>query len=52
MPELFLKARELFLAGKLEEAREIQNEVCRVIYRLFSRSSGRVSATPASCGML
>lgn len=36
MPELYLKIRELFLAGKMEEAREIQNEVCRIIYKLCS----------------
>lgn len=36
MPELFLQARELFLQGKWEEAREIQNEICRIIYHLCS----------------
>ena len=36
MPELFLKIRELFLEGKMEQAREIQNEVCRIIYKLCS----------------
>ena len=36
MPELYIKIRELFLAGKMEEAREIQNEVCRIIYKLCS----------------
>ena len=36
MPELYLKIRELFLAGKMEEAREIQNEACRIIYKLCS----------------
>ncbi|MBQ9989368.1 MAG: dihydrodipicolinate synthase family protein [Lachnospiraceae bacterium] len=34
MPELFLKVRELFLAGKMEEARTIQNDICRIIYKL------------------
>ncbi|MGN0307849.1 MAG: dihydrodipicolinate synthase family protein [Lachnospiraceae bacterium] len=34
MPELYLKVRELFLAGKMEEARVIQNEICRIIYKL------------------
>ena len=47
MPELFLKARELFLAGKLEEAREIQNEVCRVIYRLCSTRGNMYAAIKA-----
>ena len=36
MPELYLKARELFYAGKLEEARQVQNECCRVIYKMCS----------------
>ena len=36
MPELFLKIRELFLAGEMEKGREIQNEVCRIIYKLCS----------------
>ena len=36
MPELFLKVRELFLAGELERAREIQNECCRIIYKMCS----------------
>lgn len=34
MPELFLKAYELFHAGKVDEARAIQNEICRIIYKL------------------
>lgn len=36
MPELFLKVRSLFLEGKMEEARVIQNEICRIIYKLCS----------------
>ena len=36
MPELFLKIRELFLSGQMERAREVQNEVCRIIYKLCS----------------
>lgn len=34
MPELFLKARELFLGGEPAKALEIQNEICRIIYRM------------------
>lgn len=34
MPELFLKIRSLFLEGKMEEARVVQNDVCRIIYKL------------------
>ena len=36
MPELYLKIRELFLAGQMEQAREIQNEACRIIYKMCS----------------
>ena len=36
MPELYLKIRELFLEGKMEQAREIQNEACRIIYKMCS----------------
>ena len=34
MPQLFLKARERLYAGCLEEARQIQNEICRIIYAM------------------
>lgn len=34
MPELFMAVRENFLAGRVEKAREIQNDVCRIIYKL------------------
>lgn len=36
MPELYLKIRELFLEGKMEEARVIQNDACRIIYKMCS----------------
>lgn len=36
MPELFLRVRELFLKGSMEEARVIQNEICRIIYKMCS----------------
>ncbi|MEG0321237.1 MAG: dihydrodipicolinate synthase family protein [Oscillospiraceae bacterium] len=36
MPELFIKARELFYAGNVVKAAEIQNEVCRIIYFMCS----------------
>ncbi len=36
MPELFIKVRELFLAGEMEKAGRLQNEICRIIYRLCS----------------
>lgn len=36
MPELFLKARECFYAGELEKARQIQNDCCRIIYKMCS----------------
>lgn len=34
MPELFLQVRALFLEGKMEEARAIQNDICRIIYKM------------------
>lgn len=36
MPELYLKAMELFRAGQVDRAREAQNDICRVIYRMAS----------------
>jgi len=36
MPELYLKVWDLFHAGKLTEAAELQNEICRIIYRMCS----------------
>lgn len=34
MPELYLKIYELFEKNEIARAREIQNEVCRIIYRM------------------
>lgn len=36
MPEVYLKIFDLFSQGKIEEAREIQNAACRIIYRMCS----------------
>lgn len=36
MPELYLKIFALFSQGKMEEAREIQNAACRIIYKMCS----------------
>lgn len=36
MPELFMKAYGLFNAGKVNEARDVQNEICRIIYKMCS----------------
>ena len=36
MPELFLKVWDLFHQGKMAEAAKIQNEICRIIYKLCS----------------
>ncbi len=36
MPELYLKIRECFLSGRMETGREIQNECCRIIYKMCS----------------
>ena len=44
MPELFLRVRELFLEGKMEEARVIQNDICRIIYKLCSTHGNMYAA--------
>lgn len=44
MPELFLKVRELFLAGEMEQGRELQNEICRIIYKMCT-AHGNLYAT-------
>lgn len=36
MPELFLKMYELVKAGENDKAQEIQNDVCRIIYKMCS----------------
>lgn len=36
MPELYLKIFELFSERKTEEAREVQNAACRIIYKMCS----------------
>lgn len=36
MPELYIKIRELYLAGSMELGREVQNECCRIIYKMCS----------------
>lgn len=44
MPELYVKVRELFLEGKMEEARAIQDDICEIIYKLCS-GHGNMYAT-------
>lgn len=36
MPKLFVKMYQLFQAGEMEQARLIQNDVCRIIYKMCS----------------
>lgn len=36
MPELFLTLRKEFLSGNLEKARQMQNAICRIIYKMCS----------------
>ena len=36
MPELYIKMREEFLAGNLVKAQQMQNEACRIIYKMCS----------------
>lgn len=44
MPELFIKVRQCFQEGKMEEARVIQNEICRIIYKMCT-AHGNLYAT-------
>ena len=39
MPELYLAIFRLFHEGKMEQGREIQNECCRIIYKMCSGKS-------------
>ena len=34
MPELFLKAKDLLHAGQVAQAAAVQNEICRIIYKM------------------
>ncbi|MBS6164271.1 MAG: N-acetylneuraminate lyase, partial [Clostridiales bacterium] len=36
LPELFLKVWGLFYAGKVAEAAAVQNDICRIIYKMCS----------------
>ena len=36
MPELYVKLYKLVKSGELETARELQNECCRIIYKMCS----------------
>ena len=36
MPELFLKVYDLYQNGEMKPAAEIQNEICRIIYKMCS----------------
>ena len=36
MPELYLKVMSLYQAGEMKLAAEIQNEICRIIYKMCS----------------
>lgn len=57
MPELFLRARSLFLGGEVEKAREVQNEICRIIYamcaahgNLYAVMKAILKKTGVECG--
>lgn len=39
MPELYIKIFDCFEKGEIEKARQIQNECCRIIYKLCSGQS-------------
>lgn len=44
MPELFIKARELFYEGKVKEAGAVQNDICRIIYKMCSTHGNMYAA--------
>ena len=44
MPELYLEIARCFQAGQLEKGREVQNECCRIIYKMCS-TQGNMYAT-------
>mgnify|MGYP002511782775 FL=1 len=44
MPELFIKARELFYEGKIEAAGAVQNDICRIIYKMCSTHGNMYAA--------
>lgn len=44
MPELYIKARELFYQGEVEKAGVLQNDICRIIYKMCS-TRGNMYAT-------
>ena len=47
MPELFLKARAELLAGNLELAFKIQNDICRIIYKMCEAKGNLYSVEKA-----
>ncbi|HPF53844.1 MAG TPA: dihydrodipicolinate synthase family protein [Eubacteriales bacterium] len=47
MPELFKKIYALYGEGRMPEARAIQNEVCRIIYRFCGTHGNMYAATKA-----
>lgn len=50
MPELYLKIRELYLAGKMEQARAVQNEACRIIYAMCAAHGNLYAVMKAILG--
>ena len=44
MPELYLKIFALYQAGDMARGREVQNECCRIIYKMCS-TTGNMYAT-------
>ena len=44
MPELYMEIARCFQAGEMEKGREVQNECCRIIYKMCS-TQGNMYAT-------
>lgn len=47
MPELYIKARELFYQGEVEKAGVLQNDICRIIYKMCSTRGNMYAAIKA-----
>ena len=47
MPELYLAIFKLFHEGKMEQGREIQNECCRIIYKMCSATGNMYAVIKA-----
>lgn len=52
MPELYIKARELFYQGEVLKAGVLQNDICRIIYKMCSTRGNMYAAIKAIIRLL